>query len=58
MGRYSDDGETASIQDFTRGVTVTADGMVRPPPRPVPDISSPWPSHELGRVNNSARADG
>jgi hypothetical protein len=30
MGRYSDDVETTSLPDFTRGVEVTADGMVRP----------------------------
>ena len=57
MGRYSDDGDTASIPDFTRGVTVTADGMVRP--RPVPDILFRHrPRSCFGRVNNSARADG
>ena len=55
MGRYSDDGDTASIPDFTRGVTVTADGMVRP--RPVPDILFRHGARS-GRVNNSARADG
>ena len=58
MGRYSDDGETASIQDFTRGVTVTADGMVRPRPARPRYFISPSPSLVLGRVNNSARADG
>jgi hypothetical protein len=30
MGRYSDDVETTSLPDVTRGVEVTADGMVRP----------------------------